>query len=100
MFLGWGKKSKEWQLDSGEALVASWSYFSLFFCPVSRSTRWFIVGDRRSQDQEITLQQLEQMFPEDPPKVPLWDRYGLWMILAGYLAIAMIAGVFLPSETV
>lgn len=98
MLIGWGKKSKEWSFESGLTLVASWSYFSLVFCPVSRSTRWYIIGDKRSEDLEITKQQFDEMFPDDPPKVPLWDRYGLWMMLGAYLTIAIIAGAFLPEQ--
>jgi hypothetical protein len=98
MVFGWGQKSKEWPLDNGRFLVASWSYVSFLLCPVSRSTRWFIVGDKRSEDHELSKQQLEQMFPEGRPQVPLWSRYGFWMVFGSLFVIGFIMETFFPGQ--
>jgi hypothetical protein len=79
---GWGKKTRKWPMGDGKELVATWSYFSFNFLPgLAWSVRWYIVGDSRSEDREVTYDEVKSLFPQNTPSLSYLERYGLlWVI--------------------
>ncbi len=87
---GWGKKTRKWPMDNGKELVVTWSYFSLnFLSGLAWSIRWYIVGDNRSEDREITYDEVKKLFPENTPCLSRLERYGLlWVCGVTILLVA------------
>lgn len=93
MFLfGWGTKNKTWPMaDTNKHLVATWSYFHLFWLSIGYNIKWSIIGDNRSEDLQITYNKVKEMFSGDVPKVNIWQRYGL-LIVVGILGFFSLLG--------
>ena len=89
MLFGWGKKVKHFFWDDEHVLTVTWSYFSLFLCPVAYEVVWTISGDKRSDDKVISYQQVQLKFPTNTPSISLWHRYGLWMVAGGLILISI-----------
>lgn len=90
LFFGWGTNQKYWPLSNGKKVMASWSYFSLFFSPLAYNIKWILVGDNRQEDQLITYDKVKELFPIDTPRLNLWQRYGLVILLLGFWVISKL----------
>jgi hypothetical protein len=86
---GWGKKSRNWPLSGDKAIVATWSYFSINFIGFTWGVHWFIVGNNRSEDQEIPYSEVQRLFPQNTPRLTTLEQYGLWWVL-GISALLVI----------
>lgn len=74
MFFGWGTKSKRWDLGNGNTLLCIYKYFHLYFVlRFVTSKRWFIQGEMRSNDRELTYEQVKQLLPGGAPKVSAYS---------------------------
>jgi len=70
MFWGWGTKSKRWDMDNGYMLICQYRYFHIWFIlRFITKKRWFIQGDKRSEDREITFEQVKQLMPNGVPRI-------------------------------
>lgn len=77
-FFGWGTKNKTWPIvGSDKYLVATWSHFHIFLIPIGYGIKWHIIGDSRSEDVQISYDKVKEMFPENTPKVHIFQKYGL-----------------------
>lgn len=83
-WFGWGTKSLTWSLPDEKQLFCRFRYFHIFFCPAVTQANWYILGDSRAQDREITYDEVKRLFPQNPPHIGHWQRCGL-----GYLGAAM-----------
>ncbi len=95
MFYGWGKSSQQWQLADGNTMVMAYSYVSLMFIfKLAYGKKWYLTGDQRSMDREMSRAELESAYGEDLPKPGLWSQYGLLLTAALIVVIVMVASVF------
>lgn len=92
IFYGWGKKSKEWDIGNGQHAVLVWNYFHIFWCPVAWGGKWYIVGDKRSEDREISQDEIRQYFPHGAPKPNVWQRFGLLIVASLLIFYGVVAG--------
>ena len=90
-FFGWGKKTLTWSLLDGKQLLCRFEYFHIFLCPTVSHAKWYLIGDSRAADKEITYDDVKRLFPQNTPHIGHWQRYGL-----RYLG-ALIAVGFLYS---
>lgn len=90
LYFSWGKKQKKWNLDnSGKTLIASWSYFSFFHCPVKVSDiTWILIGNNRNEDRILLENEVARLTENKVPDIGKWQKYGL-----GYLVLFII-GLF------
>jgi len=94
IFFGWGKKTRTWPIDEERTLVAVWRYFDIFWLfPIAGSIHWYIVTDNRSEDTEINYERVRQYFPTNTPKVGIWWRFGLLIMIAIFVAWGAIGSL-------
>lgn len=100
MFLhfGWGKKQKKWKLNNSDKfLVASWYYFSLFFCPIKISKiKWILVGNNRNEDRLLSENEVIQLTANKVPDIGKWQKYGLWYLILSIVALFAFLAVAVP----
>ncbi len=95
MFYGWGKSTDNWPLADGNTVVCSYSYFSLMFIfQVMFNKKWYVMGDQRSLDREMTRAELEAAYGEDVPKPGIWRQYGLLLTIAAIVVFTMVSSLF------
>lgn len=74
MFWGWGTKSKSWNMGNGYTLTCQYKYFHIWFVlRFITKKRWFIQGDKRSEDREVTYQQLKKLMPDGVPRINAYN---------------------------
>ncbi|MDB5195102.1 MAG: hypothetical protein JWO84_286 [Parcubacteria group bacterium] len=94
MYYGSGTKSREWPLSDGKTLVLKYKYVELFFCPISMKRKWYVIGDKRSEDVEISKEAAYRLLPTGTkPDVPFWDLYG------GYFLLVLLIALFIFEIT-
>ena len=76
MFLFWGSgtRSKYWDVGNGLFVVCVYRYAHILF--VIRwitSKKWYLQGDRRSEDRELTADEVEQFINEYQPKISAYS---------------------------
>ena len=91
LFFGWGTKIKSWVVDNEHQLVAHWSYFSIFFCPIAFGITWHIRGDSRLEDKMISHNDVKRMFPVATPDIGMWNRCGLLIIIGGLFLLSLFS---------
>ncbi len=82
LFFGFGTRSKKWIFGNSFCLVAEWDYVDFFMCPLALSIKWKLIGDKRSEDRQLTYKEVKEMFPVKTPKVGKLDRFGLLYVIA------------------
>jgi hypothetical protein len=87
IFFGWGRKSKSWSFidedQTPKAILCVYDYFDMFFFfKLVVRKKWYIVTENRSEDEEISFKELQEMTPGYTPQLSVWEAYGL-LILAG-----------------
>ena len=94
-FFGWGTRNKSWPLPDGRVIMVSWKYFHLFWfiCFVTKS-EWFLLSDKRSDDQIITNAAAQMMLPGEEVQVPFFYRYGGVIIIGGIWAYSIFGSLF------
>ena len=89
LFFGWGKKSQDWPVKySIQRVRAEWSYFYLVIFFLSFDTKWFILGDKRSDDRKVTYEEVLQRFPNETFKISWWSRRSLLLLIVLLFAFA------------
>ena len=64
---GSGTKHKAWDLSSGYTLLCVYDYFHLFYLlRFVTEKEWYLQGDSRSEDRELSLEQLLEILPTEP----------------------------------
>lgn len=77
IFFGWGKSSKQWPLNDGSVLLATWSYFHIFWtCRFSWGVEWHVLNDKRSEDHRVFLSTARELTGNEKLNIPLLDRFG------------------------
>ncbi len=93
MFYGWGRSSRDWPMRDGRTVVAVSRYLSIMFIPLIISTKWSIIGDVRSQDAQVSRDQIEQVYGDDAPSINLFSRFGLLFVAAAFFLFVVGASV-------
>lgn len=93
MIFGWGNKSKAWKINDIHHLVVSWSYFHIFWCPFASNIKWHIIGDKRSEDATISYEKVKEMFPTNTPKLNIWQRYGLLLVIGIIVLVSIVSSL-------
>src|ERR1700686_2455834 len=88
-FWGWGTRVQKWILNEHQTLVASWKYFHIFWFPAAGTIHWTIIGDVRSEDREITYEEVKRLVPLNPPRISIWKRFGLFFLLAALVLLVI-----------
>ncbi len=92
MFYGWGSSSERWGLGDGNTLVFAYRYVSLMFIfRLAYKKQWFVVGDQRSADLELSRSELEQRYGQDLPGPGIWSQYGLLIAIGAFVAFAVVS---------
>jgi hypothetical protein len=95
--IGWGRRIKSWVVkDKGvtKKLTCRYNYFSiLVFFKLILSKQWFIVGEKRSEDREITSQQAQKFLAGKSP-FNFFEQYGLLILLALIFLVFAPLGMF------
>jgi hypothetical protein len=77
LFFGWGTSNKQWQLADGSVLLATWSYFHIFWiCRFAWGVEWHVLSDKRSEDRRIFLATARELTGNEKLNIPLLDRFG------------------------
>jgi len=92
-FWGWGNNSKQWQYGD-KFIVVTWTYFHLFFFPIGFNIKWHLMGDSRSEDQVIPYSKVQELLPNETPKLNIWHRYGLLLGIAALFIIGFVRSFF------
>lgn len=96
LIFGWGKKFKSWEIKiagQNKKLTCVYSYLSVFvFFRLITNKRWFVLGEKRSEDQELTSDQAKKFFVKIPP-FNIFEQYGL-LILFGLIFLCFGLGLF------
>ena len=88
---GWGTSSKTWNLADGRQIVYRYSYFHIVYLfRISHSERWFLVGDNRSNDREISFEEASRLIPHTRPRLNLWLRYGLLFTIGAFVLLGLL----------
>lgn len=77
MHFGSGTKHKVWKINKTKNLMATWSYFHIFFFPIAFNIRWHIIGDSLAIEKTISYEEVKRLIPINTPEISLWNRYGL-----------------------
>jgi hypothetical protein len=100
---GWGKSSKQWQkMVNGEAkiLICSYNYFSLFFfLTIAFNAKWFLAGENRSEDKQLTYTEVKKLFPEKTPRLGIWKRFSLLIVITSLILFGTISAFMAPKTT-
>ncbi|MES2088058.1 MAG: hypothetical protein V4467_03650 [Patescibacteria group bacterium] len=88
---GWGKKSRRWPIGEGKELVATWSYFSLNFVALAWAIHWYVIGENRSEDREVTYDEVKALFPQNTPHLTSLEQYGLWWVIGATALLVIYA---------
>ena len=95
MFYGWGRKSREWPLSDGNTLAVTYQFVSLMFVfKVAFKQKWYVIGDSRSQDQQVPRSELEARYGDNLPKLNAWEQWGLFIALGVLIVIVLFASLF------
>lgn len=81
-------------MPDGKFLVATWRYFHVFWIfPIAGKIQWFIISDKRSEDIEIPYEKVQQLIPNETPKVNVWDRFGLLIVIGIAIAWSILGSL-------
>lgn len=71
---GWKTKTLAWDIGNGKHVVCVYRYEHLMFIIrwVSKK-EWYLQGDKRSDDQVLTKEQVNEIFGGEIPKVSAWS---------------------------
>lgn len=69
--------------------MVNWRYFHIFFCPIAFNIHWHVLGNNRSDDHEVTQEEVKKIFPTNPPDLNFWQRYGLIILIIICAAISL-----------
>lgn len=93
IFFGWGEQRKTWKLAGDKLLVATWSHFNLFWCPIAFNIKWHLIEEVEDEikmsahilcgDYEIPYEKVREVVPEQTPDLDIWQRYGLVLVIVG-----------------
>lgn len=92
ILFGWGRKKKSWSLGDGRTILATWGYFSIFFCPIAGKVAWHILGENRSEDEIISYEKVQALIPEGTPSIGVWSRFGLLIAIGLLMLSGLIFG--------
>lgn len=71
--VGWGRKSRAWNVKDGKQLIATWLYLHVFRISVfSGKPKWVLQGHDRREDEVLTYDEVKRRFPENTPKIGWW----------------------------
>lgn len=88
MFLfGWGKKTKNFPIAEAQHIIAVWNYFHIFWCPVSFNLKWHLISDKRSEDREVTEEEVKKLLNQETVSIGVWNRFGLLIVIAILVSI-------------
>lgn len=74
MFWGWGTKTKSWDLGNGYKLVCVYKYFHLYFIiRFVTSKKWYLQGENRSEDRQLTHEQVQELLPAGAPRINAYN---------------------------
>lgn len=91
MFIfGSGKKTKRFDDFGGQPLIAHWNYIHLFWCPIASNIKWVLFDAKGEEGKIIPYDEVKEMFPENPPKVNLWERFGLIIVVSGLIILQLV----------
>lgn len=68
-------------------LVATWKYFHIFWFPAAGAIHWHVMNDKRSEDKEISYDEVKKLVPVNPPEISIWQRYGLYFLIGGLILL-------------
>jgi len=71
---GYERKEKTWDLGDGRVLVCTYGVSHFYFLlRWIENKQWFVIGDRRSEDQQLSKEQVAEIF--HPGAVPRISAY-------------------------
>lgn len=77
LFWGWRRKTKRWDLGNGYQLVCAYKYFHLYFIlRFITQKKWYLIGDSRSEDRELTKEEVGQLLPDGVPHISAYGTTG------------------------
>lgn len=93
IFFGWGTKTKQWKIGD-KVLVLSYQYFHLFFFFTGTAGyTWQLLGDKRSEDKELTKEELEELkvhlMYEHTFEPTWWEKYSLLLLIGFFVLISL-----------
>ena len=96
MIYGWGRKNKSWAMPDGRHLVCDYNYFSLLFIiRLVWKRRWHVVGNNRDMDQQVTREQLAQIYGDQKvPDLGLFERFGIFFVIGGIVVLGLLSAGF------
>lgn len=70
LFFGWGSSRKQWHLGNGYYLLCTYDYAHfMFILRLTTNKKWFIIGNNRADDRQLTSDDLNALFPNGVPIV-------------------------------
>lgn len=91
MIFGSGTKIKQWLLGDGRTLLLKWRYSHLFWCPIAHHLQFFILSDKRSEDIEISKEEVLKLLPPDTKLLNIWEKYGGYMLIGAFVLIGIFS---------
>jgi hypothetical protein len=71
---GWMTKRKAWSLADGNSLICVYKYFHLWFIlRFITSRRWFVQGQDRANDRELTIEEVSALLNNEMPKISAYN---------------------------
>jgi hypothetical protein len=74
MFFGWGSNS--------------------FVFPIAFGEKWYVMGENRSDDRQLSYAQVKELVPENTPKLGLWTKWGLLLTIGFLVALSLVINLF------
>jgi len=77
MLFGWGRRSKSWDLGNGYSLLCVYKYFHFYYIiRFITEKKWYLQGDRRSDDRYVTADQVRELLGGQLPQVSPYSASG------------------------
>ena len=74
MLWGSGTKTRSWDMQNGYTLICVYRYFHIWFViRFITGKRWFIQGDKRSEDKELTEQEVKDLLVGGAPRISAYN---------------------------
>jgi hypothetical protein len=77
LFWGWRRKTRKWDLGNGYQLVCAYKYLHIYFIlRFITQKKWYLIGDSRAEDRELTKEEVGQLLPDGMPHISAYGKVG------------------------
>jgi hypothetical protein len=96
---GYTTKENSWHIEqNGEKknLIRRYQYNHIYFIfRWVKKVQWFLVGDNRNEDREITKEEAKKLLPNENLSINLYDRFS-WILFPALIAFGFYLMATLP----